>query len=58
VGKSTQEQDTRLLILKKEVAKHPIRRELSALKGFLQLTETICSAVTFSLNTQPRVKGP
>ena len=46
------------MILKKEVAKHPIRRELSALKGFLQLTETICSAVTFSLNTQPRVKGP
>lgn len=58
MGKSTQEQDTRLLILKKEVAEHRIRRELSALKGFHQLTETMCSAVTFSLNPQPRVKDP
>lgn len=57
VGKSTQESDTGLLVLKTDVAEHPLDKEsMNGFKG-LQLTGTICSAVTFSLNTQPCVKG-
>lgn len=53
VGKSTQEQDTGLLVLKTDMAEHLSDKErMTSFRG-LQLIETICSAVTFSLNTQP-----
>lgn len=55
VGNSTPEQDTGLPALKTEEAEHQ-KRESPALEE-LQLTETIWSAVTFSLNSQAGVKG-